>query len=134
MQKYKKYDISVKVAYVEEYLDRIKTEKCSIADFAFEKEIADSTFNDWVVKYRKDKDRFINSGYDNDTDNEVITTTAVSTDTSNCELPMFVELTKHVINKPKEQDPTSIKLLYKDVTLEFNNQDLEKVMEIIRRW
>ena len=133
MQKYKNYDIAVKVAYVEEYLDRIKTEKCTIADFAFEKEIADSTFNDWIVKYRKDKDRFINSGYDdNDTNNEVVTTAA---DTSNnCELPAFIELTKHIAEKPKEQNLSFIKLSYKDITIEFNNQDLERVMEIIRRW
>ena len=132
MQKYKKYDIAVKVAYVEEYLDRIKTEKCTIADFAFEKEIADSTFNDWVVKYRKDKDRFINSGYDNDTDDEVIATTAVTSD--KCELPAFIELTKHMSDKPTEPNLSSFKLSYKDITIEFNNQDLEKVMEIIRRW
>ena len=129
MKKYKKYDIALKVSLVEEYLNRIKTEKCTKADFAFEKGISDSTFNDWVVKYLKDKDRFINS--ENDDNEEVITTIS---STSTCTLPTFIELTKQVKEKEIEQKPSTIKLSYKDISLEFNNQELERVMEIIRRW
>ncbi len=101
MKKYKKYDIALKVSLVEEYLNRIKTEKCTKADFAFEKGISDSTFNDWVVKYLKDKDRFINGEND---DNEEVITTISSTST----LPTFIELTKQVKEKEIEQKPSNV--------------------------
>ena len=50
--------------------------------------------------------------------------------------PSFIELTKdNVLSKIINNDnDKSIKLSYKDVTLEFNNDQLEKVLGIIRRW
>lgn len=127
--KYRKYDIATKVTLVEEYLELSKTSKITKADFAYQKWISDSTFNDWVIKYQKDKERFIGGSNSNDDVSIVSYTTK----------PSFIELTKdnvssQIINVDNNRSTNSIKLSYKDVTLEFNNDQLEMVLGIIRRW
>ena len=126
--KYRKYDIATKVTLVEEYLELSKTSKITKADFAYQKGISDSTFNDWVIKYQKDKERFIGGSNSNDNVSIVSYTK-----------PSFIELTKdnvssQIINVDNNRSTNSIKLSYKDVTLEFNNDQLEMVLGIIRRW
>lgn len=126
--KYQKYDIATKVSLVEEYLELSKTSKITKADFAYQKGISDSAFNDWVIKYQKDKDRFIGGSNSND-DVSIVSYTK----------PSFIELTKdnvssQIINVDNNRSTNSIKLSYKDVTLEFNNDQLEMVLGIIRRW
>lgn len=46
MGNYSKYDISTKVAFVEDYLELCKSKKISMADYAYSKGLSDSTFND----------------------------------------------------------------------------------------
>ena len=50
----KKYSAQYKISLVEEYF-RLKLEqpKLSIAQFAYNNKIADSTFNDWIIKYKR---------------------------------------------------------------------------------
>lgn len=125
---YRKYDIATKVTLVEGYLELSKTSKITKADFAYQKGISDSTFNDLVIKYQKDKDRFIGGSNSND-DVSIVSYTK----------PSFIELTKdnvssQIINVDNNRSTNSIKLSYKDVTLEFNNDQLEMVLGIIRRW
>lgn len=125
---YRKYDIATKVTLVEGYLELSKTSKITKADFAYQKGISDSTFNDWVIKYQKDKERFIGGSNSND-DVSIVSYTK----------PSFIELTKdnvssQIINVDNNRSTNSIKLSYKDVTLEFNNDQLEMVLGIIRRW
>lgn len=127
--KYQKYDIATKVALVEEYLELSKASKVTKTDFAHEKGISDSTFNDWVIKYQKDKNRFISGSNNNSDDVSIVSYTK----------PSFIELTKdnvssQIINIDDNRSTNSIKLSYKDVTLEFNNDQLEMVLGIIRRW
>ena len=127
--KYQKYDIATKVSLVEEYLELSKTSKITKANFAHEKGISDSTFNDWVIKYQKDKNRFISGSNNNGDDISIVSYTK----------PSFIELTKdnvssQIINIDDNICTNSIKLSYKDVTLEFNNDQLEMVLGIIRRW
>lgn len=127
--KYQKYDIATKVTLVEEYLELSKTVKITKADFAYQKGISDSTFNDWVIKYQKDKERFIGGSNNNSDDVSIVSYTK----------PSFIELTKdnvssQIINVDNNRSTNSIKLSYKDVTLEFNNDQLEMVLGIIRRW
>lgn len=47
----KNYDIATKASLVEEYLELSKAVKISKADFAYQKGVSDSTFNDSVIKY-----------------------------------------------------------------------------------
>ena len=121
--KYQKYDIATKVTLVEEYLELSKTSKITKVDFAYEKGISNSTFNDWVIKYQKDKDGFISGSNNNGDDVSIVSYTK----------PSFIELTKdnvssQIINVDDNRSTSSIKLSYKDVTLEFNNDQLEMVL------
>ena len=81
--KYQKYDIATKVTLVEEYLELSKTSKITKANFAYKKGISDSTFNDWVINYQKDKNRLITGSNSND-DVSIVSYTKAS----------FIELTK----------------------------------------
>lgn len=127
MARYQKYDVSTKVALVEEYIERNKNEPgYSMAQFSLEKGIPDSTFNNWILKYKHDKYTFIN-GETND--GSIVLNSALS--------PTFIEISRDSIQKEERKTllpSSSIKLNYKDVSLEFSASELEKVMEIIRRW
>lgn len=125
MARYQKYDISTKVALIEEYLERNRNNPgYSMTQFSLEKGIADSTFNNWVLKYRHDKHQFING---ESQDGSVILNSPLT--------PTFIEISKDMIKSESKPMPSSsIKLHYKDVSLEFGVNELERVMEIIRRW
>lgn len=130
MAKYRKYDIAAKVQYVEGYLELLETDpNLTIADYAYSKDLADSTFNDWLIKYKKDKNKFINSGTTNSEEETVV-------DLSNNITPTFIEISRDKPVAPVNQPSctSTIKLSYKDVSLEFNSDELNRVMEIIRRW
>lgn len=124
MAHYTKYDINTKITLVEEFLERSKEKKIKIIEFANEKGIADSTFNDWVIRYKRNKDQFIN-GNKSETVNLIPTSS-----------PGFIELTKDTFEvvEPNKSSPSSIKLNYKDVSIEFSTNELDRVMEILKRW
>ena len=76
-----------------------------------------------VINYQKDKDRFIGSSNNNGDDISIVSYSK----------PSFIELTKdnvssQIINIDDNRGANSIKLSYKDVTLEFNNDQLEMVL------
>lgn len=125
MSKYKKFDIATKVQYVEEYLNLSKDNpKLRISEFAYNKGLADSTFNDWVIKYKRNKDRFINGKSADD----VI-------DLSPSLAPTFIEISKdNIVDQSDIRESSTLKLNYKNASLEFNSNELDKVMEILRRW
>ena len=56
----KKYSAEFKRKKVEEYLYETKEKKITKAEFALRNNISDSTFNDWVLKYERDKQGFCN--------------------------------------------------------------------------
>ena len=127
MAKYQKYDINTKVTLIEEYLERNRNDNSySMSQFSLEKGIADSTFNNWVLKYRHDKQSFIN-GESND--GSIVLNSSLN--------PSFIEISKDLVKEERKTLPSSsssIKLYYKDKSLGFSTNELEKVMEIIRRW
>ena len=127
MARYQKYDINTKVALIEEYLERNRDDNSySMAQFSLEKGIPDSTFNNWILKYQHDKYTFINGETH---DGSIVLSSALS--------PTFIEISRDSIQKEERKtqpSSSSIKLNYKDVSLEFSASELEKVMEIIRRW
>ena len=76
--KYHKYDIATKVTLREEYLELSKTSMITKANFTYGKGISDSTLNDWVIKYQKDKDRFISGSNNNGDDISIVSYTKPS--------------------------------------------------------
>lgn len=129
MAKYNKYDIATKLSLVEDYLQLLNDNpRYSMSDYASDHNIADSTFNDWVIKYKKDKNKFING---TSVDGTVNLTPTIK--------PTFIEISKDkIIDKNNSSSASlpanTIKLNYKDASLEFSANELDKVMEILRRW
>ena len=122
----KNFDISYKMAICEEYLKLIKqNDSLSKRDFAISKGIKPTTFYDWINTYSSYKD--------NESNDEEITTV-------NNELtpvPKFVQLSKNEEDdtyKANKDNDNKIILRYKDVSLEFNDTNIDKALEIIRRW
>lgn len=124
MAKYNKYDIATKLSLVEEYLELLKENpKLKMTDYAYEHNIADSTFSDWIIKYKKGKNRFINGNSIDDTVKLVSTIK-----------PTFIEISKDKLIDKIEPSSSTVKLNYKDASLEFSVNELDKVMEILKRW
>ena len=121
--KYNTYDISCKISYVEEYLELTKRKKMTITDYAKAKNLATSTFSDWLSKYKKDKDTIINE--DNNTD--LVDLNKGSS---------FIELSPNNLASPVivTNETSDIKMMYKDVMFEFGYDKFEYIIEMIRRW
>ena len=116
MIKYQKYDINTKVSLIEEYLERNRNDSnYSMAQFSLKKGIPDSTFNNWVLKYKHNKHQFIN-GESND--GSIILNSPIA--------PAFIEISKDMMKEESKTTPSSssIKLNYKDVSLEFGANEL----------
>lgn len=121
----KKYSAEFKRLKVEEYLEETKDRKISKAEFALRNNISDSTFNDWVLKYERDKQGFCNIT------NEIVKLNKVET----------LETTDYIIRTIEKEDAETyitdkeyIRLHYNGAILEFNEIILDKVMKILKEW
>lgn len=129
MNRYLKYDIASKVTLVEEFLTRRQNgEKLTIIAYSFEKQIPKTTFADWLYKYKNSKNAFINGASASDD----------TIDLSPVAKPTFIEISKDKIvdkiNSSTSIPTNTIKLNYKDASIEFSANELDKVMEILKRW
>lgn len=120
----KKYSAEFKRNKVEEYLEETKEKKITKAEFALRNNISDSTFNDWVLKYQRDKQGFCNIT------NEIVKLNEIET----------IETTDYLvrtISDDKETyitDKDYIRLHYNGSVLEFNEILLDRVMKIVKEW
>lgn len=125
MSTYGKYSDDFKVLLCEEYLQKVSTSvKVSKTKFAIENNVPLTTFLDWLSKYNK---------YKNSNANEVIIN---NSETSN----KFIEISQNSLRPVNMEDPINkplssiIKFKYKDITLEFDKDNLDIVLEAIKRW
>ena len=122
----KNYDISYKMTICEEYLKLVKQDSSiSKRDFAISKGIKPTTFYGWINTYSSYQDNNIN-------DDEIVTTNNKLTP-----VPKFVQLTKNdeeLDNSISNNNDNKVILRYKDVSLEFDNDNIDKVLEVIKRW
>ena len=122
----KNFDISYKMAICEEYLELIKqNDSLSKRDFAISKGIKPTTFYDWINTYSSYRDNKSNEDEITTVNNELTP------------VPKFVQLSKNEDDdtyKVNKDNDNKIILRYKDVSLEFNDTNIDKALEIIRRW
>lgn len=119
----KKYSAQYKIEKVKEYLEEYSKTKIAKATFAAKNGISDSTFNDWVLKYQRNKVGFCNIT------NEIVKLNDIeSVETEQKLVKQITSINQNI----KEED--YIKLYYNGVAIEFNKSILEKVMEIIKEW
>lgn len=122
----KRYTAQYKIETVEEYLkEKEKDSNLKLAIFAAKKGIADSTFNDWVIKYKRQGQGFCNIT----TEIEKLNTyEIIDSEPKGRELINKVEDEKAPISKDR------VRLKYNGVVIEFDKSLLERVMEIVRAW
>lgn len=124
----KKYSAGFKRKKVEEYLYETKEKKITKAEFALRNNISDSTFNDWVLKYERDKQGFCN-----------ITNEIVKLGTNDTNIDK-IEATDYLIRTMSDgaetyiTDKDYIRLHYNGVVLEFNEILLDRVIKIVKEW
>lgn len=120
----KKYSAEFKRNKVEEYLEETKEKKITKAEFALRNNISDSTFNDWVLKYQRDKQGFCNIT------NEIVKLNEMET----------IETTDYLVRTISDNketyitDKDYIRLHYNGAVLEFNEILLDRVMKIVKEW
>ena len=107
----KRYTAQFKIDTVEEYLNGPKK---TMASFAAEKGISDSTFNDWVLKYKRQGKDFCN-----------VTTELLK-------MNDVVESKMETIVDDAPISENRVRLQYNGAVVEFDESLLEKVLKIVK--
>lgn len=120
----KKYTAQYKILMVEEYLRQKQEQpKLSIAKFALDNEISDSTFNDWVVKYKRQGNGFCNIT------NEIKKLDCVEIiDSQPVSLPQIRAIENETMSVNK------VRMKYNGAIVEFDESLLEKALKILKSW
>lgn len=124
----KKYSAEFKRKKVEEYLYETKEKKITKAEFALRNNISDSTFNDWVLKYERDKQGFCNIT------NEIVKLGNNDTNIDKIEATDYLIRTMADGVETYITDKDYIRLHYNGVVLEFNEILLDRVIKIVKEW
>ena len=124
----KKYSSEFKRKKVEEYLYETKEKKITKAEFALRNNISDSTFNDWVLKYERDKQGFCNIT------NEIVKLGNNDTNIDKIEATDYLIRTMADGMETYITDKDYIRLHYNGVVLEFNEILLDQVIKIVKEW
>lgn len=124
----KKYSAEFKRKKVEEYLYETKEKKITKAEFALRNNISDSTFNDWVLKYERDKQGFCNIT------NEIVKLGNNDTNIDKIEATDYLIRTMADGAETYITDKDYIRLHYNGVVLEFNEILLDRVIKIVKEW
>lgn len=122
----KNYDIKYKIELCEEYLELLSQGlSTSKRQFATDKGVKPTTFYDWINAYLKYQAK-------NGDDGVIVTSTNNNEESS---LPKFIQISEEptIPITPTVKDNKVI-LRYKDVSLEFDEANIDKALEIIRRW
>lgn len=122
----KKYTAQYNNKLVEEYIKRCgNNPKLSKAEFAYEKNVPDSTFNDWVLKYKR-----MGNGFCNITSEikkldsiEVVDVTPVETYT-----------VTEIQNENAPLSVNKVRMQYNGAIIDFDESLLERVLEVLRTW
>lgn len=114
----KRYSAQYKIQIVEAYLTENEKNKISIAQFAHNNGISDSTFNDWVVKYRRQGKAFCN------VTNEIIKLEELEVEDYEPK-PKIVEGKLLELTNPKR-----CRIYYNEAIVEFDEKYLERVLKI----
>jgi hypothetical protein len=122
----KRYSAQYKLDMVKKYLDtKEKQPKTTIAEFADENGLSDSTFNDWVVKYKRQGYGFCNITNEIKKlgEVEVIDSTPLSsltdTDISTVDVPL---------------PANKVRMTYNGATIEFDQSLFERALNVLKSW
>ena len=122
----KRYSAQFKINMVEEFLRQKQEQpKISIASFARDNNLSDSTFNDWVIKYKRQGQGFCNIT------NEILKFDDVEIiDTSPIQ-PLVLQEEYNVSTSPSLN---LVRMKYIGAVIEFDESLLERVINILKTW
>ena len=118
----KKYTAEFRVKSVKEYLSQ---KDLTMAQYARKNGIADSTFNDWVIKYKE-----LAEGFFNVTD-QITTIASGGTKEQNI---IRKYPTAETAPDPATLQEGLVRVTYNGAVIEFHDSLLDRVMETIRQW
>lgn len=122
----KKYTSQFKIEMVEKYLKEKEADpKITKADFAYKHSISDSTFNDWVIKYKRQ-----GAGFCNVTD-EIKKLDNIEIVDVEYKPSMLIER-KESLTGPLCVN--RVRMEYNGAVIEFDESLLEKAMRILKSW
>ena len=131
--KYNRYDASYKMALIQEYYEKNAAEGISIREFARSKNICHATFYQWLKIFEEE-----NAKRNEPSDCEDI---CLSSSDEHI-IPSFIRIsndsesdnTDTALVTYKDHRPVrSMKLLYKDMAIEFDREDLPFILRSIRQ-
>lgn len=122
----KRYTAQFKITMVEEYLKQKENQpKLTIAEFASKNNIPDSTFNDWVVKYKRQGQGFCNIT------NEIRKLDYVEViDTE----PVGSVAIREVTDENIPMAMNRVRMKYNGAVIEFDESLLERALTILKSW
>lgn len=121
----KRYSAQYKMNLVEEYLKlKEKDNKLSIAKYAREHDISDSTFNDWIIKYKRQ-----GTGFCNITAEILKLDNAEIVDNSNENL-----MVRKVFDTSNLISTNIVRMQYNGATVEFDESLLERALKVLQSW
>lgn len=122
----KKYSAQFKIMMVEEFLRKKQEQpKLSIAEFALNNGISDSTFNDWVVKYKRQ-----GKGFCNITE-EIKKLEIIEVIDS---APIQNNIIKEISDDNEPISINRVRMKYNGAIIEFDKSLLESALKILRTW
>ena len=108
----RKYSAHFKIEMVEKYLNG---PQMSIAKFAANHGISDSTFNDWVIKYKREGKDFCNI-------------------TKEIEKINYEKPIDEIEDEDQPMSINRIRLKFNNSIIEFDESLLERVLKIVKEW
>lgn len=122
----KRYTAQYKVTMVEEYLKKKEDQpKLTIAQFASDNNISDSTFNDWVVKYKRQGQGFCNIT------NEIKKLDYVEIVDSE---PIRSVTIREITDENMPMAVNKVRMKYNGAVIEFDESLLERALTILKSW
>lgn len=122
----KRYSAQYKLDMVKKYLDaKEKQPKTTIAEFADENGLSDSTFNDWVVKYKRQGYGFctITNEIKKLEEVEIIDST-----------PLTSMSDKEIGAVDLPLPTNKVRMTYNGATIEFDQSPLERALNVLKSW
>ncbi|MCM1130972.1 MAG: transposase [Roseburia sp.] len=120
----KRYSSQYKIAMVEEYLKLVeKDPKLPMAEFARRNELSDSTFNDWVIKYKRQGQGFCNIT------NEIKKLGSIIDST-----PVIIPMVNNIEDERALMSVNKIRMKYNGAIIEFDESLLERALKILKTW
>lgn len=130
--KYNHYDVSYKMAVIKEYYELEASEGISIREFARSKNLCHGTFYQWLKIYEEKR-----SKQNGPSDDQGICLSSCKDHLSSAFISLSADqdsddTVRTLVSYQENRSLRNMKLLYKDIAIEFDKEDLPFILRSIR--